>query len=269
VSSDNGLTWGSIVDVMQYPSSVGRPYPCLAPQTEASDRVHILGSIRNDTGGPFPGDPDKVGYFKDYGYMYSDDLLTWRSVNNSFSKQVVSSGFVTYLEWQTPANNIMFLDSAGTVEAGLAVGLITAAGEPYIITRSDAGTYRFTYWNGSAWFPQPITWGDGLTPDFWSFGYHGVHRIQHVSGNEFDIWATYGGVVKKYNTTDKCATAVTLVDGTVLPNINSKVYEHGSGTQNLYQTSQPFLVFGLKTTPPTPTDLSPGAWSDIVMKKLW
>jgi len=250
---------------MQYAYSAGRPYPMLPPQSESSDRFHILISPRNDTGGPFPSDPDQVGYFKDLGYIYSDDLLTWRNVNNSFSKQVVSSGFITSTEWTT---NFLFSDSVGTTENGLPVGVITAAGDPLIITNHDSGVYKAFYWNGSSWTAQTISWSDSVLPNIWSFGYNGAHVIQHVSGNEYNVWVTTDGVVKQYNTTDKFVTT-TLVDAAVLPDIAGDEYEHGSQTHNIYSTTEPFLVFGLKSVPPFPDELSPGAWADIVLKKLW
>lgn len=268
VSTDDGLTWGAMVKIMEYTYSVGRPYPMLMPQTEASDRVHILATPRNDSGGPFPGDPDKVGYFKDYGYAYSDYLTDgvtrWRIAGNAFSQSVAVTPIAT-ASWQT---NFQYQDSAGTEECGLPVGIVTAAGVAYIITYDDSAVYKCHYWNGSSWTHQTITWSDGIAPDSFTFGYHGVQAIIHVSGTTFDIYCTKSGVVKWYRTTDSFANA-TLQDANYLPSIGSLTYERGSMTQNIYQATEPFIFYSIKKSEPTPLPTSPGAWSDIMFKKLF
>lgn len=268
VSTDDGLTWGSMVKIMEYTYSVARPYPMLMPQTEGSDRVHILCTPRNDTGGPFPADPDKVGYFKDYGYAYADYLtdgiLQWRIAGNAFSQSVAVTPIAT-ASWQA---NFQYHDSVGTEENGLPVGIATAAGIAYIITYDDTAVYKCHFWNGSSWTHQTITWSDAILPDSFTFGYHGVQCIIHVSGTTFDLYVTKSGVVKWYRTTDSFANA-TLQDANFLPAIGSLAYERGTTTHNIYNATEPFLFYSIKKSEPTPDPTSPGAWADIVFKKLW
>lgn len=268
-STDDGLTWSAMVRILEYTYSVGRPYPMLMPQSEASDRVHILVAVRNDTGGPFGGgDPDDDGYFKDYGYAYSDYLTdgitTWRNVNNAVSTDVSVTPIST-ATWQA---SYQFHDSIGTQENGLPVGIVTAAGNPFIATFNDGAVYKVAYWNGSSWTSQTVTWSDGIAPDSYTFGYHGIQAIVHVSGTTFDIYCTKSGVVKWYRTTDNFANA-TLQDANFLPDVDGLAYERGTTTHNIYQAAEPFIFYSIKKSEPTPLPTSPGAWSDIVLKKLW
>jgi hypothetical protein len=262
-STDDGATWGSQVDVLTRTYSTGRPYPTLPPQPNTVDRLHICVDVRNDTGGPFPLDPDKVGYWKEMGYMYSDDGLTWHNVNNSFSKQVVSSGAITQAEW---SSNFIYLNSVGTVDAGLAVDVVTPSGAIYVTHYKDDGTYNVHYHNGSAWVTQALTFPD-VDPDHFTFGYQGIQVLRHITGTTFDIYCTKSGIVKRYRTTDTFAT-LTLEDSAVLPDVNSKLYERGTTTHNIYEAVEPFLFYSIKISSPTPLPTSPGAWSDIVLRKI-
>lgn len=274
LSTDDGLTWGAMIRIVEYEIvGGGRPYPMLMPQTEASDRVHILATPRNATGGPFPADPDKLGYFKDYGYAYSDYLTdgvtVWRNAANSFNKDVTASA-ITEAQWQT---NYQYADSVGTQECGLPVGIVTAAGIPYIITFDDTFVYKCHFWNGSSWTHQTITWSDeaplwDADEASFTFGYHGVQAIIHVSGTTFDIYCTDAGIVKWYRTTDAFANA-TLQDANFLPDVGGLEYERGTTTHNIYQAAEPFIFYSIKKSVPTPDPTSPGAWSDIVFKKLF
>jgi hypothetical protein len=261
-STTNGATWNSLVNILQYTYSVGRPYPTMPPQPNTIDRIHINIDIRNDSGGPFPSNPDKVGYWKDMGYMYSDDGLTWYNGAGTFSKQVVSSGFITEAQWTT---NYQYLDSVGTVDAGMGVSVVTPAGKFYVSHYKDNGTYNVLYHNGTSWISQVLTFPD-VAPDFFAFAYQGIQIIRHISGDTFDIYATKSGVVKRYRTTDRFAT-LTLAETPVLPNVNGAPYERGTHTHNIYETPEPFLFYSLKVTQPV-VETDPGVWSDIVLKRI-
>lgn len=269
LSTDDGVTWGSQINILQYGYSVGRPYPMLMPQPETSDRVHIMSSPRNDSGGPFPGDPDKVGYFKDQGYAYADygtdGVTTWHSAGNVFSKSVAVTA-ITAAQWIA---NYLFNDSVGTQENGLPVGVASSSGVVYIIAFTDAGTYKVFYWNGSSWTAQVITFSDGILPDSFTFGYHGVQALV-ITGTALDIYCTKSGVVKWYTVSDITANGnATLQDANFLPAIGSLAYERGAITQNIHEATEPLLLYSIKTVPPTPLPTSPGAWADAVFKKLW
>lgn len=256
-STDNGATWGALVDVVQYAFSTGRTYPTLPHQPNTVDRIHIFVDVRNDSGGPFPADPDKVGYWKDMGYMWSDDGLTWHNAADSYSKQVVSSGFITSAEWIT---NFQYMDSVGTVDAGLAIDLITPDGVPFVSHYKDNGDYVIMYYDGG-WNEQVLTFPDtGL--DTFTFAYQGIKTIRHIDGNTFDITGTKDGQVKRYRTVDKFLT-LTLEETNVLPDLTAD-YERGAMTHNIYECPEPFLTYSLKVSEPTPDPTSPGAWSDIV-----
>lgn len=263
-SDDHGVTWTSMDQIVELAYSDARPYPMLMPQTEGSDRIHLLFTPRNDTGGPFPLDPDKVGYFRDYLYCYTDDLISFRSAGGVTSRNVVASGPITAVPW----TDFQYHDSIGTEENGLPVGVVTAAGIAHIVTFDDSGVHKWHYWNGSSWTHNTIAWSDSIEPDSFTFGYHGVQVIIHVSGSTFDIYCTKDGVVKHYRTTDNGATA-TLQDANFLPDVDGLAYERGSQTHNIYQASEPFLFYSIKKSEPTPDPTSPGAWADIVFKKLW
>lgn len=259
-TTDNGNTWGSLVEVVKYTqSSLGRPYPTLSIQPNTIDRIHICLDIRDDD----VSQPHPDGYWKQMGYLYSDDGLTWKSGGGVFSKQVVSAGFITMTEW---INNFVFTNSVGTINAGLAVSVVTPSGQAFISHYKDDGSYNMFYHNGSSWVTQPLTFPD-VAPDYFTFGYQAIQAIRHISGTTFDIYCTKSGVVKRYRTTDTFVTLV-LQDANVLPVIGSYLYERGTTTHNIYEAPEPFLFYSIKISDPTPTQTSPGAWSDIIIKKI-
>jgi hypothetical protein len=282
VSTDDGLTWGSMQKVVEYAWASGRVYPMLMPQDESIDTVHVLATPRNDTGGPFPLDPDKVGYFKDYGYAYCNyvaDGLRFRNAGNSFSQDIVASGPISEANWQS---TFQYHDSVGTHESGLPVAIAVGT-VPYIATYDDTDVYKITFWNGSSWTVTTLTWSDGNTPSYtdgvdvfqsFTFGYHGIQALVWISGSGAsmvtDLYVTEQGVVKRYRNSDGFTTGTcTLQDANVLPDVDGLLYERGTTTWNLFQASEPFLFYSIKKSVPTPDPTSPGAWSDIVFKRLF
>lgn len=281
-STDDGVTWSAMVEVVEYAWASGRTYPMLMPQDETIDRVHITGTPRNDTGGPWAGgDTDDDGYFKDYGYAYCNyvaDGLRFRNAANSFSQDVSSSGAITEANWQS---TFQYHDSVGTQESGLPVGIAVGT-VPYIATYDDTDVYKIHYYS-SGWQHTTLTWSDGNTPSYFdgvntrqsfTFGYHGIQALVWISGSGasmvIDLYVTEQGVVKRYRNTDGFTTGTcTLQDANVLPDVGGLLYERGTTTHNIYQAAEPFLFYSIKKSVPTPDPTSPGAWADIVFKKLW
>lgn len=151
-STDRGTTWGSKVAIctmnpagytppggFYYNTNYWNYFSLVAPGSDG--RCHYFVSLRN-ADGSFNAPVVQVYY------LYSDDMVTWKNVSGSFSKNVSVSGKVTREEmdancvWE-PTTGVT--DDYVIFEAG-----VVAGGEVHTICKSSGTNYKYIKSSGGS-----------------------------------------------------------------------------------------------------------------------
>ena len=150
-STDNGDNFsliGTILDWVQTNNSV--PYLNLIYSNDDVLRLYVNESISQPVG-------TVIGFPRTYYLESHDGGVTWRNIDNSFSKDIVASGALTLAEMKT---NMLAWDLADNTHSIRATSAELIDGNPHIIGGSGLNTnspLALYYWSGSAWIQKVIT----------------------------------------------------------------------------------------------------------------
>lgn len=194
-SSDGGTTWGAVVQVLDL-SGIDFHRAYFRGLHHATKLVYLI-LLREET----------PGIFSKIYYIESTDGVTFRNIDNSFSKNV-TSGAITRAEMDT---NFAVLGTIGGTDVHLKAGFITPSGVVGGYTNSEATNYQFFYRDGSSWTTKPLNLplyipvqasGNTGRIDAWgaypySLDRHVIWRIEERNGFN---------VMVQYETTDRWDT---------------------------------------------------------------
>lgn len=197
-STDGGTTWGPTQLVLRTETvapNLLRPYFKIV--YHPTKLIYFI-NLRDEIPGIYP----KMCYIE------STDGVTFRNINNSFSKNIVSSGNITRAELDA---NFSVMGEIGGTDIFLKCAFWTANG---IIgyTNHETNNYQFFYWSGSAWITKPLplpiyqptqAGGNSGRIDTWcpysyNLDHHVIYRIEPRNGynvivcyETFDRWDTW------------------------------------------------------------------------------
>lgn len=174
-SIDNGISWdgfgtgeanGLIVYVGQ--GGVNNHYAYESQlRTGVHDKLHMVIY-------PFDNTPSELNFMAVY-YLWSYDGITWRNVDNSWTKNISVAGAVTEAEAET---NMKVCGGAAPLSFVFRSGCLDHLGNPHIlITSYQNFDLTHYWWDGVAWQSEKPT------DKFTDYQYGGTHPIlTHRSG---------------------------------------------------------------------------------------
>lgn len=197
-STDGGATWGTSYQVVQSETSLPNLHRLYFRNIYHPTKLIYFILLREEIS----------GLFSKIYYIESTDGVTFRNINNTFSKNIVSSGTITRSELD---NNCYVLGAIGGTDVWLKCAMWTSAGICGY-TNHATNNYQFFYHNGSSWVTKPLplplytptqaggnegridAWG----PYSYNLDSHIIHRIEprngynvivrYASANRWDSW---------------------------------------------------------------------------------
>ena len=197
-SDDDGATWSTPVTFFDFANGLKEwMYPSSPPHNKMGSDIHIVISRRNYLDHPTPST-----YFPERYYLKTSDGITFSNIADTWSKDVVTNGFITTAEIDTNA----LIEKASIQETFIwnNAGCIGSDGIPYLLSEKEGGGLNFSFWSGSAWVIREVITNNTIL--------YGTSRngIYHISGDTFLIWTMepVAGIdqVTSYRTTDKGLT---------------------------------------------------------------
>jgi hypothetical protein len=222
-STDNGSTWDNGVTICNTNISVGyfeRPY-CLSVYSKT--KLVFMFTMRNDS----------ANSFSHNYYVESLDGVTFTNKSGSFSKNVVSSGYITRAELD--ANYLAYTNSGTDVMCKAAV--ITGSGLSVSVHNYLNSGYKVLYYSGGTWQTKTLN-----IPAYVAAGHDSAYRADFMvlypySDTRFVLWRIEKrsgyNVVVKYETTDFFDT---IDAGTVVSSATMN-HEQMQGTFNINDAS--------------------------------
>jgi hypothetical protein len=156
-STDNGDTFTNTARIVDVGASGDLTrqgaYPCALYSDDDVIRFFINGQLFVDPTGQ-PG--VTIGSQKTFYLESHDKGTTWRNVDNTFSKDIVTNGAITWAELE--ANYVMWSLPLETDVVLCGIGQLID-GNPYFVGGSGAkgaSPLALYYWSGSAWVQKVI-----------------------------------------------------------------------------------------------------------------
>jgi hypothetical protein len=201
-SIDNGANWdnGYIISSV-YKSGENRWAYSSSIRSSTSMGLHLtINSLYYDV---------SPHSYPDSYYLCSDDGITWRNVDNSYSKDIVNTGYISRTELD--AHFLVEHSAIATDLRYITCGCVSSSGAVYFILEwgnrhsVPQVTNRYlVYWTGSAWAKQEIL---GVFSQGGAFcGDDQINGIVSFSDSSFDIYLTKKETkveVQRWHTDDK------------------------------------------------------------------
>lgn len=175
-SDDDGLTWSTPIVFFDFNNgNLEWMYPSSPPNNNNGDKIHIVITRRN-----YLSYPGATVYFPEVYYMTTNDGINFSNVEENWSKDVVTNGYITKAEIESNA----LVNQAVSQESIIwnIGGTIGSDGTIYLLNRKEGGGTNLVFWSGSAWVVREVTTNNPIENQ------HSRQGIIHLGGDNLIVY---------------------------------------------------------------------------------